>query len=76
MSKIFPSRICPVMSRAVTYPKGRFDEDEGEVIHDREERLIEIECRQDDCSWYIENDGECAIKYQALMVSGIYERED
>ena len=70
MSEIHQN-ICPIMSRAVTFPTGLPYPEEQ-----HEDRLIDIECLGKDCKWYISNEGECAIKWQALMVTAIFERED
>ena len=76
MSKMLETRLCPIMSRAVTFPIHELNDDGGHIERFREDHLIEIECRQDECAWYIENEGECALKWQALMVMGMYMRED
>lgn len=75
MSSLIPiPKVCPIMSRAVTHPKSEYDPDEGYVQSDREDYLIEIDCLEEKCALYVENEGYCSLKVQALMLDGIYSR--
>lgn len=78
MSEIHHTELCPVMSRAVTFPAHELSEDGGNkhLVEYHEDHLIEIECRGKACAWYIEMEGFCSIKFQALTLNAIFERDD
>ena len=72
MSSVHPG-ICPILSRAVTFPRLQDPcGDEPGMV--REDYLIETECLQERCSWWLGLDGECGIKILSIMSRGVYEQ--
>lgn len=59
MSSIHP-RICPIMSRMIQPPRSSTE-------------LLEAECLEERCAFWIKNEGICSYSFAAIMLSGIYD---
>ena len=75
MSSIHP-KICPIMSRAVTFSKMVIDNEDGNPNLERNELLIKTECLQEGCAWWIDNEQECSVKWSTLMIWALAELKE
>lgn len=69
MSKVSP-KVCPLISRSVTYRTYWPDKE----IYDKEEQLIEAPCLQERCAWWNHNEAECIVKHGILLADWFVER--
>ena len=60
------------MSRAVTFPR-LVDPNGDEPGIEREDYLIEIQCLQDGCAWWIKSEQACSVKWSTLMLWALAE---